>query len=356
MCLYPQLIKNPKYTATKKNGGIIPPITDPRIQYVPRACTKCIECCKQKAREWQARLLEDIKTNTNAKFITFTLSNEQYTKLANEVPQINGNDLDGYDLDNEIATIAVHRMLNRHRKQTGKSLRHWLVTELGHEGTENIHLHGIIWTDMPLEQLETEIWQYGYTWKGKYTGKTKHGKPILENYVNGKTISYITKYVNKTDEKHKTYKAKILTSKGIGSNYTRTSDARNNRFMDTKTKETYRTPQGFKIAMPIYWRNKLYTEQQREQLWLNKLDKQQRYVCGERIDISKDEKTYYNVLNWHRKRNKELGYGNDEKNWELIRYERQRRNLKINERINATETTHKLQNNKEKLPNYWDNN
>ena len=32
--------------------------------------------------------------------------------------------------------------------------------------------------------------------------------------------------------------------------------------------------------------NKIYTDKERELLWLQMLDKKERYVCGERIDIS----------------------------------------------------------------------
>ena len=47
MCLYPRLIKNPKYKANKKNGGIIPAISDKRVLAVPIGCGKCIECKKR---------------------------------------------------------------------------------------------------------------------------------------------------------------------------------------------------------------------------------------------------------------------------------------------------------------------
>ena len=53
MCLYPRIIKNRKFQANKKNNGIIPKINDKRTEYVPIGCGKCIECKKQKAREWQ---------------------------------------------------------------------------------------------------------------------------------------------------------------------------------------------------------------------------------------------------------------------------------------------------------------
>lgn len=81
MCLYPQLIKNKKYTANKKNKGKPPKIKDKRTEYVPIGCGKCIECLKQKAREWQVRLQEEIKTNKKGTFVTLTFSNENIQKL-----------------------------------------------------------------------------------------------------------------------------------------------------------------------------------------------------------------------------------------------------------------------------------
>lgn len=322
MCLYPRLIKNRKYTKTKKNGGNIPPIIDPRTTLVPIGCQQCIECRKQKAREWQVRLHEDIRHNGYAKFITLTFSNESIAQLSAET------DAEGYELDNHIATRAVRLFLERWRKHYKKSLRHWLVTELGHTGTENIHLHGIIWTDKPLQKVE-QIWQYGHIWKGKQ----ENGR--LVNYVNAKTVNYIVKYVNKIDQDHKHYKSIILTSPGIGNGYTNRTDAKQNRYNHTKTNETYRTPQGYRLALPIYYRNKIYSEQEREQLWLQKLNKQERWICGEKVDISKSEAGYYKLLDFYRKRNTELGYGNDTKSWSQEQYERQRRILKQKERIQS---------------------
>jgi hypothetical protein len=330
MCLYPKLIKNPKYRSTKKNGGVIPAINDERVKYVPIGCTNCMECRKQKAREWQIRLLEDIKTNTNGKFITLTLSNKSYTELSLEITK-----LDGYNRDNAIITLAVRRFLERWRKQHKRSVRHWLVSELGHNGTENIHLHGIIWTDHTPDEIEKH-WQYGYVWKGKRThviNKMGNLQYEIQNYINAKTVNYITKYVSKMDVKHQTYKSIILTSAGIGSNYTNTYNSRLNKYKDKETIETYRTTSGHKIAMPIYWRNKIYTEQEREKLWLNRLDKHERWVCGERISVKNGDKRYFKLLEFHQKRNISLGYGTDEKNWQKQQYERDKRNLKHKERI-----------------------
>lgn len=315
MCLYPRLIKNPKYKATKKNGGNVPPILDDRVKYVPVGCTQCIECRKQKARNWQVRLLEDLKTNHNGKFIALTLSNQSYASLYKEI-----DGLEGYEIDNQIATLAVRRFLERWRKKYKRSLRHWLVTELGHKGTENIHLHSIIWTNEPLQQV-TDIWQYGFTW----TGYMKNGK--LQNYVNEQTVNYIIKYVHKIDQQHKTYKSKVLTSPGIGGNYTNTEDSNRNKYNSNTTNTTYRTRTGHSIALPTYWRNKIYSETEREKLWIEMLNKQERWICGERVDISKGYNNYDKLLAWHRKINKQLGYGTDEKDWSRFHYERERRKL-----------------------------
>lgn len=215
--------------------------------------------------------------------------------------------------------------MERYRKKHKKSIKHWLVTELGHDGTENIHLHGILWT---YEKNIEKYWQYGYVWDGYGDKKV--------NYVNERTVNYIMKYVTKLDLQHKLFESKILTSAGIGKNYTNRSDAKLNKYNKLKTNETYKTKTGHKTNLPIYYRNKIYTEEEREQLWLEKLDKQTRYVCGEKIDISKNDDTYYNILKFHRERNKRLGYGDDEINWEKKLYEQQRRNIKIKERIDRT--------------------
>jgi hypothetical protein len=168
----------------------------------------------------------------------------------------------------------------------------------------------------------TEIekkWQYGKVWIGEY--------------VNAKTINYIVKYVNKVDKAHKEYNSKIFTSKGIGRNYIHRPDIKRNMYKENgETIETYKTRQGVELALPIYYRNKIYSDEEKEKLWLEKLDKQVRWVDGVEVDISKGEEEYYKLLEVKRAKSKRLGYGDDAKNWDLKRYENERRNLKKMER------------------------
>lgn len=332
MCLYGKLLKNPKYKSNKKNGGQVPPILDERTIYVPIGCGQCIECRKEKAREWQVRLAEDIRTHKNGKFVTLTFSNESIKKLLETntdggvpITEI----LEGYELDNWIATRAMRLFNERWRKKTTKALRHWMVTELGHKGTQNIHMHGIIWTD-DMNEVEKK-WQYGFIWKGH----KKNGKIL--NYVNEITTGYITKYINKMDFVHKTYKQIVLSSDGIGRSYIERYDAKLNKYKEEgETNETYRTRTGHKIKLPIYYRNKLYTDEEKEKLWIEKLNKEERWICGERIDVSKNYEQYWKTLEYHRERSKKLGYGTDETNWKRKKYEEEIRKIMQATRIQNT--------------------
>lgn len=337
MCLYPKLIENRKYKLNKKNGGNIPPITDERTKYVPIGCQECIECRKQKARGWQVRMLEEVRTNMTGKFITLTFSDKSIKKLHDKVMEDveelgEGEKPTGYDLDNRIATKGIRYFLENWRKEYGKSVRHWLITELGHKGTENIHVHGIIWTEKTVEDIARK-WEYGWVWKG-IGFANKKGIITYQNYVSEKTVNYITKYITKVDEKNTGFRGKIHCSKGIGNGYTSRYDARNNQYKGTETREYYRTKTGHKISLPTYYRNKIYTEKEREKLWLQKLDKEERWIMGEKVPVKNgDDRAYINILTYYRQRNTELKYGTGYRSQEQIEYNKQRRNLMLLTRI-----------------------
>ena len=319
MCLYPTLARNKKYEKNKKNGGNVPVPVDGRTLWVVYECNNCIECRERKANEWRIRLLEDIRHNKNGIFVTLTFNTESLKELSEGIKET------GYERDNKIAKIAVRRFLERWRKKNKKSVRHWLVTELGHKNTEHLHLHGIIWTDKP-EDIE-KIWKYGYVWKGY----EKNGR--IENYVSERTVNYIVKYIHKTDADHKYYKPKVLTSAGIGRGYMTRTDKERNKFNGEKTIETYKTRSGHDMTLPKYFRNKIYSDDEREKLWIQKLDKEVTYICGIEIDISKGFDRYFNVMKTQRKINRELGYGSNWKNPKEVETENQKRDRIMYERI-----------------------
>ena len=103
--------------------------------------------------------------------------------------------------------------------------------------------------------------------------------------MNEKTINYITKYMLKIDEKHPKFRGKVLCSAGIGSGYLKREDAKRHVYIPGKTNESYRMKNGGKLNLPIYYRNKIFTEEEREKLFLDKIEKGIIYVLGTKIDL-----------------------------------------------------------------------
>lgn len=314
MCLYPRLMQNKKYISNKKNGGNIPAVSDKRVLLVPIGCNNCIECKKQKARNWIVRLNEELKTQ-KGKFVTLTFSDESLNELGKNIK------LDGYELENQIVKIAIRRFLERWRKKHKKSIKHWFSTELGQNNSERIHIHGILFTNYDKEEI-AKYWKYG---RVDIKDETNGG------FVNERTINYIVKYITKIDVKHKEYKPIILCSPGLGKNYLNSYNATLNKY-NKETNENYKLKDGRNINLPIYYRNHIYTEEEREKLWLEKLDKGERYIMGEKVKAENEEEIQ-KLLKWYQDKNVRLGFGSNEINWERRQYERELRNIKKLERL-----------------------
>lgn len=324
MCLNSKLIKNRKYIPNKKNGGHPPVLVDIRTKYVPIGCGVCFECRKQKANGWKTRLYEEIKGETDWSFITLTFNNESLESLRNELYKECVNmetgelfdenvDLEKATGDNAVCTLAMRRFLERWRKLNKKSVKHFFISEKGHNGTKRIHLHGIIKSRD--KSMITEKWGYGWIYYG--------------DYVNEKTINYISKYITKVDLVNIGFEGKILCSPGIGSKFMKSANFKLYKFKGDKTLETYITNKGLKTSLPIYYRNYCFNADEREKLWIQRLDKKERFVLGERVDISSLSglKSYEKLLHSARILNIQMGYKND-KNWDKNKY------LKLMKKLN----------------------
>ena len=271
MCLYTKYIENPRYKPSKKNNWNPPKCTDLRLKYVPVKCGRCIECRQQEQRQWIVRLSEEIRNNKGL-FVTLTINNDNMRNLREK--EMNEND---------ICTKAMRLFLERIRKETSKSIRHWAITELG-EQKGRIHLHGIFFCN---EDIIRRKWQYGHVFIGQF--------------VNEKTIFYITKYMLKQNPYDPNFKGKILCSKGIGAGYTSRWDASRNKYKGENTDESYKLRNGRKIALPNYYRLKIYNEQEREKLWIIKQERGYRYIMGEKIDIN-DVTEYKKALEYYQRK------------------------------------------------------
>lgn len=292
-CLYSKLVLNPKYLPNKKNNHNPPKCTDERIKYVPVSCGRCIECRKKRRREWMVRLSEELREgNRPPLFVTLTISNEQLQRVKGDA--------------NTKATKFVRWFLENIRKKTRKSAKHYLVSELGKE-RGRIHLHGFIWTE---KELVKNCWIYGYVHIG--------------DFVNEKSIYYMTKYMLKKSI-DKNFIPKVLASKGIGKGYLNREDAKRNKYKEEDTKETYRFRNGSKTYLPQYYRNKIYSDKEKEKLWVEKIEKGVVYICKEKVNPNEEE--YYKILDYHRKRTEKI-LGDNPQEWEADKIRKRRAKLK----------------------------
>lgn len=297
MCLFPRFVKNPKYLPNKKNKRMPPRMVDARVAYVPVGCGKCIECRKQKANDWRIRLSEQLKVSPGL-FCTFTLDIDSVDKISSII---------GTDEPNMVAKKALRLFLERFRKKYKRSAKHWFITELGHNGTERLHLHGILFEQISTEELSI-LWKYGFVFVG--------------SFCNEKSINYMVKYCTKIDSDHPAFEGQIFCSPGLGSNFV--TDFTKSLYAEGR--EFYKTRSGHKLALPIYYRNKFFTDKEREKLWLKRLDKNERYVLGQRIrnfDSVEGCSEYYKILSDAQKLNRLSGFGDCSDKWKKGTYHAQ---------------------------------
>ena len=71
----------------------------------------------------------------------------------------------------------------------------------------------------------------------------------------------------------------ILCSKGLGSNYAKKNQLKH-KWDGEKTIITYKTHNGQDLPLPRYYKTKIYTDDQRQLLWLYAEDKGVKWVKG----------------------------------------------------------------------------
>lgn len=273
MCLYPRIIKNPRYRQESEHCW---QYSDARVLAVAIGCGKCWECRRKKVREWKLRIQWEMDKNPiRGRGMTLTFADKFFKENSGD--------------EHELTAKALNHFRKRWQKKYKESPRYWAINELGQNGTERLHIHGIIWTDKTAEEIE-QTWMYGQI----------KIKPI-------KGVDYFLKYVNKVDMLHPNFFPKIFCSKGIGKDFFNSQT-----FIDIqRTERQYiRLKDGTKIDIPIYYRNKLWDVKKREELWCKLLDQKKRYVRGEEIDVSTPagEQRYMRTLEQAQIETERIGY------------------------------------------------
>ncbi|UPW41594.1 replication initiator protein [Peromfec virus RodF8_47] len=247
-CLKPISIENPDYDSQNE-------CFDKRI-FVP--CGKCAACIVNSANEWRVRLQEEFYNSDSAYFITLTYSDE-FIPL-----QTVSNSLG----DSRIAAVVSKRDIQLFLKRLRKhfepaKIRYFLVSEYG-PNTLRPHYHAIVF-NLPFGYGDTEI---TCAQINKVIRQIWNRGNVLVDPVTYGRISYVTKYMScVTDLPEDLPRPFRLMSRrpGIGSSYFSRS-----RIIDWHHDNltNYYFYKGSKLRLPRFYRDKIYSDDERKQIKL----------------------------------------------------------------------------------------
>ncbi len=201
-------------------------------------CGKCVECLQDRREMWSLRIAEEWKDHTDSAFITLTYDNENIT-YGEHLPTLVKSDLQNWfkRLRDRIKPIKV---------------RYYAVGEYGTK-TLRPHYHVILF-GLPLKLIKDGIleqtWKHGHVHYGTLTRASIH---------------YATKYhVNRYNDVEGSEPSFTLMSRnpGIGARYLKKME----KIHDGNLERAYYQDGNYKKRLPRYYRDKLYTEDEREHI------------------------------------------------------------------------------------------
>lgn len=239
-CWYPYHVEQKFYT----NQG---------DRYIPVPCGKCPECLTRRASIWGFRLRKQEEISSSAFFVTLTyddhhlnlcdvIYNKNKTEVKTGITRITKNGfmtLQKYDFQNYIKTLRNNLKSIGHDEK----ISYYACGEYGGK-YRRPHFHAIIF-NAPQRALE-DAWTRGNTFIGTVTGAS---------------ISYTVKYINKgtwkplhkNDDRNPEF---ALMSKRMGANYLTPGTVDFHR--NDLTKAYVTLPDGIKMALPRYYKDKLF--------------------------------------------------------------------------------------------------
>lgn len=245
-------------------------ITNDDFLYDKFPCGKCYECLKLKAKQWAFRFNQEMLIHNIYKplFITLTYDETQLLWTNNGYATLNKKDLQDFV-----------RRLRYLEKSAGNKLKiiYYGVGEYGHT-YERPHYHILLLNVSSDTHIEA-AWSQQQVLKGIiHFGATTDA-----------SIAYTMKYLQKiTVDKHNSYDDRqpefAIMSKRIGENYIK--DSQNIKYHQGKP--YIRNPGGHIMAMPRYYRDKLFDDDQKKQYSKEHEQRHQATEQEKRIRFEKD--------------------------------------------------------------------
>lgn len=230
-------------------GKCISPFTvESKKGFIPVPCGVCLECKKRKISGWSYRLVKEAEVSTSAFFITLTYDNDSVPITKNKFMTLKKRDLQLY----------FKRLRKENIKRGNKiKIKYYAAGEYGGD-TMRPHYHIILFN-----ALEETI-DYCWSLDGILLGHVHFGD------VNEASVGYTLKYISKKtmipvhsrDDRQKEFS---LMSKGMGAQYINPKMIKWHK-ADLKNRMYIPLMDGKKIAMPRYYKEKIYTQLERNKI------------------------------------------------------------------------------------------
>lgn len=212
---------------------------------MPFPCGKCPSCRKRRTSGWSFRLVKEGERSKSALFITLTYDTE-YVPITN-------NGYMSLDLKD------LQKFFKRLRKLTDEKLKYYAVGEYG-STKKRPHYHIILFNAN--QEHVKRAWALNNHTIGNYH---------IGN-VSAASIGYTLKYMSKKQQipQHKNddrIKEFSVMSKGLGSNYLTNAMIKWHKQL-IEQRMYVPIEDGKKIAMPRYYKDKIYNEEEKGKIAL----------------------------------------------------------------------------------------
>lgn len=212
-------------------------------------CRKCLNCKKQRLNGWVLRLQEQRKCHKKAYFITLTYEDEKNTPKSNRAPYTRTGRRTLVKRDLQLYFKRVNQNMSR---SYGTSIKYYGVGEYGRRSLRP-HYHAIVFgaeADILRKQ-----WLFGFVHVGTVTSSS---------------CAYCLKYISKgrivpVDNSDDRAKEFSLFSKGLGARYI-TNPANIAWHSADPINRLYVPRGGFKYPLPRYYRERIFTPEQKTQI------------------------------------------------------------------------------------------
>lgn len=223
---------------------------------IPVPCGKCPACRSRRVSQWSFRITQEAEQADTAHFLTMTYAPHTLPLSRNGFGTLCPNDVTGF-----FKRLRGHDV--RSGNGSSKPIRYYAVGEYGSK-TRRPHYHALIFNASP--ELMLKAW-------GITNHQTKAWQPLGHIFVGTCTpasTGYVLKYMTKlkwrpmhvNDDRQSPFSR---MSQGLGRDYL--SEAMIKWHMADVANRAYCTTlDGKKIGMPRYYRNKLYTQAEAEQM------------------------------------------------------------------------------------------